>query len=152
MATIMDSATESTASNKTESGPDSAKASNEHVKMDDVQRHIKNLLLKNVKLDDIYNYILVCVRFLSRVVTIFFLNKNFIPQANVTAIDNNFIRALTFAVVDSSLDNRFKLNEKHFLQRIPLLERYIDGSEQLQVQCLIAIQILMNQLEHPQGE
>lgn len=58
---------------------------------------------------------------------------------------------MTSAVVDSSLDNRFKLNEKQFLQRIPLLERYVDGTEQLQVQCLIAIQILINRLEHPQG-
>lgn len=58
---------------------------------------------------------------------------------------------MTAAVVDLSLDNRFKLNEKQFLQRTPLLERYIDGNEQLQVQCLIAIQILINRLEHPQG-
>ncbi|KAJ6632949.1 Eukaryotic translation initiation factor 4 gamma 3, partial [Pseudolycoriella hygida] len=101
----------------------------ESVNMEDVQRHIKNLLMENVKLDDIYNYI----------------------SANVTEIDNNFIRALTSAVVDSSLDNRCKLNEKQFSQRMPLLERYIDGNGQLQVQCLNAIQILVNGLEHPPG-
>lgn len=127
--------------------------------MDDVQRHIKNLLMENVKLDDIYNYISVSPPAPSSIRTIphpefpeFKNKKKIIPQANVTEIDNNFIRALTAAVVDSSLDNRFKLNEKHFFQRIPLLERYIDGCEQLQVQCLIAIQILINRLEHPQGK
>lgn len=58
---------------------------------------------------------------------------------------------MTSAVVLSSLDNKFKLNEKWFVQRIPLLERYLDGGEPLQVQCLIGIQILVNQLEHPSG-
>lgn len=104
-------------------------AGNEQVNLDDLQRHIKKLLRDNVKLDVIYDYI----------------------SANVTEIDNNFIRALTTAVVDSSLDNRYKLNDKHFLLRIPLLERYIDGNNQLQVQCLFAIQILIHRLEHPQG-
>lgn len=155
MATISDSSTESAATNQPESVQE--KATNEHVIMDDVQRHIKNLLIKNVKLDDIYNYISVSPSVKSAFVCAFpphfrhFNNLFLVSQANVTEIDNNFIRALTTAVVDSSLDNRFKLNDKHFLQRIPLLERYIDGNEQSQVQCLIAIQILILRLEHPQG-
>ncbi len=146
--------------NKPTPGP--KQASTEHINLEDIQRHIKNLLLENVKLDDIYNYISVsypshigqcfsiCFQF--SIHFSFFIHPHRQHQANVTEINNNFIRALTSAVVDSSLDNRYKLNEKQFLQRIPLLERYIDGSEQSQVQCLIAIQILINRLEHPQGK
>lgn len=57
VATMSDSPTETTATNKQQSVQE--KATNEHVNMEDVQRHIKNLLMKNVKLDDIYNYISV---------------------------------------------------------------------------------------------
>lgn len=57
MATVSDSTTESTGKNKQEFVQE--KAANEHVNMEDVQRHIKNLLMENVKLDDIYNYISV---------------------------------------------------------------------------------------------
>ncbi|KAG4069974.1 hypothetical protein HA402_015198 [Bradysia odoriphaga] len=127
VATIATLPAESAVINNQKSGL--GKASSETINMDDIQRHIKKLLLDNVKLDVIYDYI----------------------SANVTEIDNNFIRALTTAVVDSSLDNRFKMNDKQFLQRIPLLERYIDGNNQLQLQALIAIQILIHRLEHPQG-
>lgn len=129
VAKISNLPAESGAMNKPSEPSGHGNASNEHVRMDDVQRHIKKLLGDNVKLDVIYDYI----------------------SANVTEIDNNFIRALTTAVVDSSLDNRYKLNDKQFLLRIPLLERYIDGNNQWQLQCLIAIQILIHRLEHPQG-
>lgn len=57
VATMSDSPTETAAINKQQSVQE--KATNEHVNMEDVQRHIKNLLMKNVKLDDIYNYISV---------------------------------------------------------------------------------------------
>lgn len=142
------STTPSSARNKAEIAQPST--TNAHVKMEDVQRHIKNLLKENAKLDDIYNYI--SVRHLLHYHPVFHFKYFLLLQANVTEIDNNFIRTLTTAVVDSSLDNRLKLNEKQFLEHIPLLERYMDGSEQLQLQCLIAIQILINQLEHPQGK
>lgn len=68
-------------------------------------------------------------------------------------IDKHFIRALTTAVVDYALaPTMTRLNDNRFKQGIILLNRYIDNSERHEVECLFAIQILINKLEHPSGK
>lgn len=74
-------------------------------------------------------------------------------QANVTEIDKLFIRALTTAVVQYALaPATLRLNDNNFKKGIVLLNRYIDNSEQHEVECLFAIQILITKLEHPSGK
>jgi hypothetical protein len=45
-----------------------------------------------------------------------------------------------------------KLNEGRFQQHEKLMLRYIDNKEVLELQCLYAVQALINKLEHPQGK
>jgi hypothetical protein len=45
-----------------------------------------------------------------------------------------------------------KLNQSRFQQHGKLVLRYVDNKEALELQCLYAIQSLINKLEHPQGK
>lgn len=65
--------------------------------------------------------------------------------------DAPFIRALTTAVVESALHPKtYRLNENVFKKNLPLLKRFVDDLLH-EVQCLFAIQILINRLEYPSG-
>jgi hypothetical protein len=44
-----------------------------------------------------------------------------------------------------------KLNEKRIQDCEKLILRYVDSTVELELQCLYAIQSLINKLEHPQG-
>jgi hypothetical protein len=46
----------------------------------------------------------------------------------------------------------WKLNESRLHQHEKLMLRYIDNTAELELQCLYAIQSLINKLEHPQGK
>lgn len=71
----------------------------------------------------------------------------------MTNIDKHFIRALTTVVVDFAITPKtYLLNDNNFKKGIVLLNRYIDNKEHLEVECQIAIQILINKLEHPSGK
>lgn len=73
-------------------------------------------------------------------------------QANVESVDKKFIRILTTAVVESSLTpNKLNFNDRQMKSGSQLLQKYIDGSVDLELQCLFAIQLLVNKLEHPSG-
>jgi hypothetical protein len=45
-----------------------------------------------------------------------------------------------------------KLNERRLQDCEKLMLRYVDGRVELELQCLYAIQSLINKLEHPQGK
>lgn len=68
----------------------------------------------------------------------------------MATFDAPFIRALTTAVVESALHPKtYRLNENVFKKNLPLLKRFVDETHE--VQCLFAIQILINRLEYPSG-
>jgi len=45
-----------------------------------------------------------------------------------------------------------KLNENNFQRHQKLVVKYVDNKPHLELQCLFAIQSLINALEHPQGK
>jgi len=45
-----------------------------------------------------------------------------------------------------------KLNEIHFQGHQTLVLKYVDNKPELELQCLFAVQSLVNKLEHPQGK
>nr|CAD7458633.1 unnamed protein product [Timema tahoe] len=65
-----------------------------------------------------------------------------------------FIRALSTAIVRSAIykqNTSWKLKIESLRKEENLLTKYMDGKENLELQCLFAIQALTNELEHPQG-
>ncbi|PSN41963.1 hypothetical protein C0J52_06437, partial [Blattella germanica] len=65
-----------------------------------------------------------------------------------------FIRALMTAICRSAIGSQksmWKLNDTHFLQQQKLVMKYVDNKEELELQCLYAVQSLIHELEHPQG-
>lgn len=72
----------------------------------------------------------------------------------MATIDGPFVRALTTAVVEHSLVKSAKpvtVNERNLKAGTILLQRYIETKDDLEMECLFAIQLLMNKLEHPYG-
>nr|CAD7433786.1 unnamed protein product [Timema monikensis] len=68
--------------------------------------------------------------------------------------DPQFIRALSTAVVRSAIHKQntsWKLKVELLRKEENLLTKYMDNKENLELQCLFAIQALTNELEHPQG-
>lgn len=70
-------------------------------------------------------------------------------------VDATFVRGLTTAVVEHSLINNQKaavsVSEQKTKAGCLLLTRYI-SNEELELQCLFAIQVLIVKLEHPFGK
>lgn len=64
--------------------------------------------------------------------------------------ENEFIRALATAYIKNSIVND-KLHEPTFRGYYSVLHRYIDSNSQFELQCLYAIQAIVNQLNHPSG-
>jgi len=46
----------------------------------------------------------------------------------------------------------YKLNESHFQGHQMLVLKYVDNKPELELQCLFAVQSIVNKLEHPQGK
>ncbi|KAJ9596730.1 hypothetical protein L9F63_012236 [Diploptera punctata] len=68
--------------------------------------------------------------------------------------DSNFIRALVTAICQTAIISQkttMKLNEKHLQNQQKLIIKFVDNNEERELQCLYAIQALLNKLEHPQG-
>lgn len=80
------------------------------------------------------------------------LTNIIILQANVgeKEKENEFIRALATAYIKNSIVND-KLHEPTFRGYYSVLHRYIDSNSQFELQCLYAIQAIVNQLNHPSG-
>lgn len=75
-------------------------------------------------------------------------------NGNIVEVDKMFIKSLTttltsFAIKDSS---NYNLDIPCFQKIcIPVLLRYLDSKEELELECLYAIQLLVHSLEHPRG-
>ncbi|TMW46418.1 hypothetical protein DOY81_008501, partial [Sarcophaga bullata] len=75
-------------------------------------------------------------------------------NGNIVDVDKTFIKSLTttltsFAIKDS---NNYSLDLPWFRKIcIPVLLRYLDNKEDLELECLYAIQLLVHSLEHPRG-
>lgn len=65
--------------------------------------------------------------------------------------ENSFIRTLATAIYKHSIF-RLKLNPERLSKLSKLFSKYVDNNSTYELQCLYALQSLVNQLEHPQGE
>lgn len=76
-------------------------------------------------------------------------------NGNVRVIDKQFIRELTTTLCKNAIlheNNNYKLNKNKFQEVcIPVLQRYVDSKDERELECLYAIQLLINKLEHPSG-
>lgn len=74
-------------------------------------------------------------------------------QSNVPKIDKHFIRALTTVVLHTSLKpGTYRVIDDIFNNGVLVMNRYIQNKEQNELECLFALQILMNNLEYPSGK
>ncbi|XP_053593767.1 uncharacterized protein LOC103573883 isoform X2 [Microplitis demolitor] len=65
-----------------------------------------------------------------------------------------FIRGLATIVLKISIEPHgqyWKLNEETFSKLLPYIRRYVDADPLLELHCLYAIQLYIDELEHPQG-
>lgn len=70
-------------------------------------------------------------------------------------INKQSVRLLTKTFIKASFDTGHSVNDSPlFKQCITILKNYIgtDDKADLQVECLYAVQLLVNELEHPSGE
>lgn len=74
-------------------------------------------------------------------------------QANVGAKvkEPKFIRTLVTAIFENSIVKK-KLNPDTLKNHYHLIHRFVDGNPQYELECLYALQSLINKLEHPQGK
>ncbi|XP_044751376.1 eukaryotic translation initiation factor 4 gamma 3-like isoform X2 [Coccinella septempunctata] len=64
--------------------------------------------------------------------------------------ENTFIRTLATAIYKYSIV-RTKLNTERLSKQCKLFNKYVDNNPTYELQCLYALQSLVNHLEHPQG-
>ncbi|KAK0083124.1 hypothetical protein PV325_009294 [Microctonus aethiopoides] len=65
-----------------------------------------------------------------------------------------FIRILITAILEVSIESyndSWRLNSESLNNLLPLVTRYVDTDDQLELQCLYGIQAYMHKLMHPQG-
>ncbi|XP_046811475.1 eukaryotic translation initiation factor 4G isoform X1 [Lucilia cuprina] len=97
-----------------------------------VVEHVDQLLKEGSNADNVIDYI----------------------NGNIVDVDKTFIKSLTttltsFAIKDSI---NYSLDLSCFQKIcIPVLLRYLDSKEDLELECLYAIQLLVHSLEHPRG-
>ncbi|CAL7944670.1 unnamed protein product [Xylocopa violacea] len=112
----------------------SAKSStNNELTLPQIQEELKKLM-KNSTFDMICNWITVNVG-----------NRVKEPE---------FIRVLTTAILETSmepLNGRWCLNTEVFTNLHPLIRRFVDANESLELQCLYAIQFHLYKLQYPSG-
>ncbi|CAH0558222.1 unnamed protein product [Brassicogethes aeneus] len=90
--------------------------------------------------------------------TEFFINKKNVDEigswigANVgdRVKENKFIRALVTAILKDSI-KKDSLSVEIFHRHLVLLQKYIDNNSESELQCLYAVQSLVNEMEHPKG-
>ncbi|XP_011331702.1 eukaryotic translation initiation factor 4 gamma 3 isoform X2 [Ooceraea biroi] len=99
-----------------------------------IQDHLQRLMKENTSFDEICNWIATNVG-----------DKYKEPT---------FIRELMTAILETTMEQHhdtWKLNVEAFGNLQTLLQRFIDASEVLELQCLYAIQLYMNKIEFPSG-
>lgn len=64
--------------------------------------------------------------------------------------ENSFIRTIATAIYKFSIV-RTKLNQEHLSRHSKLFNKYVDNNPTYELQCLYALQSLVNHMEHPQG-
>ncbi|XP_034238219.1 eukaryotic translation initiation factor 4 gamma 1-like isoform X2 [Thrips palmi] len=121
--------------NNLESFSGGALASNTEMTQEEIQNKLLDFLNSNETFDGIQGWI----------------KSNVGDRTNEPA----FIRALMTAICRNCLQeaqpsNKLTLNEEK-LSQDKLLQRYLENKEDLELQCLYAVQALVTQLEHPQG-
>ena len=62
-----------------------------------------------------------------------------------------FLTNQSFSIAESSPGGKLTLNVEK-LRQDKLLLRYVDNKEELELQCLYAVQALVTRLQHPQGK
>ncbi|XP_067006474.2 eukaryotic translation initiation factor 4 gamma 1 isoform X2 [Anabrus simplex] len=64
-----------------------------------------------------------------------------------------FIRALMTAICETAVTQspNWKLRDEVLIQRSRFFKKYVDNKEELELQCLYAVQAFVHRLEHPQG-
>ncbi|CAH0558178.1 unnamed protein product [Brassicogethes aeneus] len=90
--------------------------------------------------------------------TEFFINKKNVDEigscigANVgdRVKENKFIRALVTAILKDSI-KKDSLSVEIFHRHLVLLQKYIDNNSESELQCLYAVQSLVNEMGHPKG-
>lgn len=65
--------------------------------------------------------------------------------------EKQFIRTLATAIFENSIVNKTKLSNETLANHYNLIHRYVDNKPEYELQCLYALQALINKLEHPQG-
>lgn len=80
-------------------------------------------------------------------------NFYFFLKANVgeRIKDKLFIRTLATAIFENSIVKN-KLNADVLKGHYNLIHRFVDNKAEYELQCLFALQALINKLEHPQGK
>lgn len=73
-------------------------------------------------------------------------------KANVgeRVTEKQFIRTLARAIFENSIVKN-KLNAETLKGHYTLIHRFVDNKPEYELQCLLALQALINELEHPQG-
>lgn len=127
---------------------------------------------KWMSLQEIYRTALRTYRKKKLAINIMFCFYNNFPQVNVLRIDKAFIRLITTVILNNSLlyQKSYKLDEKSFKNNVKLLQKCLDAADyvndydedvsagaaaaenHLEVECLYAVQILINKLEYPSGK
>ncbi|CAH1972490.1 unnamed protein product [Acanthoscelides obtectus] len=65
--------------------------------------------------------------------------------------ENKFIRALATAIFQDSIGPNYKLVSETLTHHNNLLLKYVDNNPKYELECLYALQALVNKMEHPQG-
>nr|CAH7761946.1 unnamed protein product [Callosobruchus chinensis] len=65
--------------------------------------------------------------------------------------ENKFIRALATAIFQDSVGPNYKLVHETLTHHNNLLLKYVDNNPKYELECLYALQALVNKMEHPQG-
>lgn len=115
------------------------------------QIHQKLLEMFNAKAsnDDLFSWI--NVSFLLKILARLYI-ETIVFQANVgeRVKEKQFIRTLATAIFENSIVKN-KLNTETLKSHYSLIHRFVDNKPEYELQCLFALQALINKLEHPQG-
>ncbi|XP_034938150.1 eukaryotic translation initiation factor 4 gamma 3-like isoform X2 [Chelonus insularis] len=102
------------------------------------------------RIDDIHDHLIKLLRGSSFDNITSWITANVGPQSK----EKLFIKTLVTAIMEVSTEpvkETYKFLRDNFNKFVPLLTRYIDAEPQLELQCLLALEIQDYKLDHPQG-
>lgn len=67
-------------------------------------------------------------------------------------VNKEFVRLLTKTTIEHALEPSLKFNDDAFKSNLPLLKHFIDDNAEFSLECLFAVQTLIDQLEYPSGK